>query len=73
MHIGFIGIGNMGEPVVHNLLAKGFTVTVHDLVPERAARVVEEARATCGDNAGNLSNMRLYEDAAGAEFRPREA
>ena len=42
MHIGFIGIGNMGEPVVHNLLDKGFEVTVHDIVRERAARVVEK-------------------------------
>ena len=42
MHIGFIGIGNMGEPVVHNLLDKGFTVSVHDIVRERAARVLEK-------------------------------
>ena len=35
-------------------------------------QVVEEARATYGDDAGNLSNMRLYEDAAGVKFRPRE-
>ena len=62
MHIGFIGIGNMGEPVVHNLLDMGFTVAVHDLVRERAAY---------GDDAGNLSNMRFYVDAAGVEFRPR--
>lgn len=71
MHIGFIGIGNMGEPVVHNLLDKGFTVTVHDLVRERAAQAVEEACAAYGNDAGNLSNMRLYEDAAGVKFRPR--
>ena len=45
MHIGFIGIGNMGEPVVHNLLDRGFEVTVHDLVRERAARVVEKGAA----------------------------
>ena len=42
MHIGFIGIGNMGEPVVHNLLDKGFTVSVHDIVRERVARVLEK-------------------------------
>ena len=42
MHIGFIGIGNMGEPVVHNLLDKGFTVSVHDIVREHASRVVEK-------------------------------
>ena len=98
MHIGFVGVGNMGEPVVHNLLDKGFTVSVHDIVRERAARVFEKAaawaqtpaeaaaeaeavvtslpgppqtRAACGDDAGNQSNVRLHEDAAGVKFRPR--
>ena len=45
MHIGFIGIGKMGEPVVHNPLDKGFTVAVHDIVPERATRATSR---TCG-------------------------
>ena len=27
----FIGIGNMGEPMVNNLLKKGFTVSVFDI------------------------------------------
>ena len=40
MRIGFIGIGNLGEPVVHNLLAKGFSVTVHDSVRAQADRVL---------------------------------
>ena len=40
MHIGFIGIGNLGEPVVHNLLAAGFSVTVHDSVRTQAERVL---------------------------------
>ena len=40
MRIGFIGIGNLGEPVVHNLLAGGFSVTVHDSRREQADRVL---------------------------------
>ncbi|MGH6990018.1 MAG: NAD(P)-binding domain-containing protein, partial [Stellaceae bacterium] len=36
--IGFIGVGNMGEPMVRNLLKAGHTVTVFDLVPEAVAR-----------------------------------
>ena len=42
MRIGFIGIGNLGEPVVHNLLAKGFAVAVNDIDDARAARVIGE-------------------------------
>ena len=42
MRIGFIGIGNVGEPVVHNLLAKGFAVAVNDIDRDRTARVIGE-------------------------------
>ncbi len=42
MRIGFIGIGNLGEPVVHNLLAKGIAVAVHDIDRARAERVIGE-------------------------------
>jgi 3-hydroxyisobutyrate dehydrogenase len=40
MRFGFIGIGNLGEPVVHNLLAEGHRVAVHDSARERAARAI---------------------------------
>ena len=40
MRIGFIGVGNIGEPVVHNLLAKGFEVMVHDTVRAHTDRVI---------------------------------
>jgi len=30
LRVGFIGLGDMGEPMAHNLLAKGFPVTVFD-------------------------------------------
>lgn len=33
MKIGFIGLGNMGAPMAHNLLKAGFDVTVYDVVP----------------------------------------
>src|SRR5438874_5197077 len=33
MHIGFIGVGNMGRPMLANLLKKGFSATVYDIVP----------------------------------------
>ena len=33
MHIGFIGVGNMGRPMLANLLKKGFSATAYDIVP----------------------------------------
>ena len=32
--VGFIGIGNMGNPMAGHLVRKGFDVTVHDIRPE---------------------------------------
>jgi 3-hydroxyisobutyrate dehydrogenase/2-hydroxy-3-oxopropionate reductase len=34
-HVGFIGLGRMGRPMVDNLLAAGFQVTVHNRTRER--------------------------------------
>lgn len=33
LRVGFIGLGDMGEPMAHNLLAKGFPVSVFDTRP----------------------------------------
>lgn len=37
MKIGFIGLGNMGQPMALNLVKAGFDVTVFDLAPDRLA------------------------------------
>jgi 3-hydroxyisobutyrate dehydrogenase len=34
MRIGFIGLGHMGNPMVHNLLKAGYSVSIFDVVPE---------------------------------------
>lgn len=39
-HLGFIGIGLMGEAMTLRLLERGFDVTVWNLTPDRYARVV---------------------------------
>ncbi|MBU8918290.1 NAD(P)-dependent oxidoreductase [Bacillus sp. FJAT-29953] len=39
--IGFIGLGNMGEPMVMNLLKAGFQVKVYNRTPEKTKAVVE--------------------------------
>ncbi len=35
MKVGFVGLGNMGGPMVQNLIKAGHSVRVFDLVPER--------------------------------------
>lgn len=40
--IGFIGLGIMGKPMVRNLLKKGFTVTVYDIVADAVQALASE-------------------------------
>jgi 3-hydroxyisobutyrate dehydrogenase len=40
MNIGFIGTGTMGQPMVKNLLAKGFAVVAYDVAPAALAAAV---------------------------------
>jgi len=48
MHIAFVGIGNMGRPMLTNLLKKGFSATAYDIVPAAldAAVALGAARAS---------------------------
>ncbi|MEE9254994.1 MAG: 3-hydroxyisobutyrate dehydrogenase [Pseudomonadales bacterium] len=39
--VGFIGLGNMGDPMARNLIQSGFELRVFDLVRERMKAVVE--------------------------------
>lgn len=41
MKIGFIGLGNMGEPMANNLVKAGHTLVVYDRVPQAIDRVVK--------------------------------
>ena len=56
--IGFIGLGNMGGPMVAHLIEAGHSVAAFDLVPDAVARAVA-AGASATENAGDA--------AAGAE------
>jgi 3-hydroxyisobutyrate dehydrogenase len=42
MKIGFIGTGNIGNPMANQLLKAGFYLTVHDMKPEAAANLVAD-------------------------------
>lgn len=49
--IGFIGLGNMGGPMVANLIGAGHSVAAFDIASDAVGRAVE-AGATAADNAG---------------------
>jgi 3-hydroxyisobutyrate dehydrogenase len=53
MRTGFVGLGNLGTPIVRTLLRGGWQVTVSDLAPDRVA---ECARAGA-DAAGSLNEL----------------
>lgn len=42
MRVGFIGLGNMGEPMAANLLRAGHALTVHDVDPARVTLFVAQ-------------------------------
>ncbi len=48
--VGFVGLGNMGAPMVRNLAATGFALTVADLDPDRRAALASETTAAEGDS-----------------------
>ncbi len=58
--IGFIGVGNMGNPMAANLLKAGFEVTVFDARPETAAAFVAQHG---GKAAATLSELAAGRDA----------
>lgn len=47
--VGFIGIGNMGAPMVRNLIKAGHAVTAYDLSAEALAAIAKDG-ATIGDS-----------------------
>jgi 3-hydroxyisobutyrate dehydrogenase len=58
--IGFIGVGNMGNPMAANLLKSGFDVTVFDARPETAAAFVAQHG---GKAAASLADVARGADA----------
>jgi 3-hydroxyisobutyrate dehydrogenase len=54
MNIGFIGTGTMGQPMLANLVRKGFTVIAYDVVPASLAGAVK-AGATAAASAADAA------------------
>lgn len=53
--IGFIGLGNMGRPMAGTLVREGFSLTVHDLSPERMEILRQRGAARADDVAGVIA------------------
>jgi len=52
MRIGFIGTGAMGQPMVGNLIRKGFAVAAYDVAPAALAAAVKLGASAAGSAAG---------------------
>ena len=50
LKIGFVGLGNMGEGMAHNLAKAGFPLTVRDLRPEPLARLQAQGASSVRSN-----------------------
>jgi len=50
LKVGFVGLGNMGEGMAHNLARAGFPLTVRDLRPEPLARLEKAGAAIARSN-----------------------
>src|SRR5215470_11143282 len=54
MHVGFIGLGNMGAPLAGFVLGAGFPLVVHDLRKDTAASVLARG-AVWADTARDVA------------------
>jgi 3-hydroxyisobutyrate dehydrogenase len=54
MHVGFVGLGNMGGPMAGWVLKAGLPLVVHDIRREAAASLLEQG-ATWADSAAALA------------------
>ncbi|EJM88709.1 3-hydroxyisobutyrate dehydrogenase [Pseudomonas sp. GM74] len=58
MHIGFLGLGNMGGPMARNLLKAGHSLTVFDPFPQAVTALVE-AGASAADSPAAVAKARV--------------
>ena len=55
MRVGFLGLGRMGTPIVRNLVAAGFPVTVWNRTRARAEELAGEVPVTVADEPSQLA------------------
>ena len=51
MKIGFIGTGTMGQPMLNNLIKRGFGVVAYDIVPAALDAAVKLGATACSSAA----------------------
>jgi 3-hydroxyisobutyrate dehydrogenase-like beta-hydroxyacid dehydrogenase len=56
--IGFVGLGNMGEPMCRRLLESGFEVSIYDVTQEAVSRLAD----TAAQPAENLKALAAFAD-----------
>ncbi|HLV96046.1 MAG TPA: NAD(P)-dependent oxidoreductase [Candidatus Acidoferrales bacterium] len=71
--IGFIGLGNMGEPIAENLRRAGYGLRVYNRTRSKAARLVEQGAVAAGNpadvaQAGGIVFTMLADDRAVEEI-----
>ena len=59
MKVGFVGTGTMGQPMVENLVKKGFAVVAYDVVPAALEAAVKLGANGCGSVAEAVSEAEL--------------
>jgi 3-hydroxyisobutyrate dehydrogenase len=59
MKVGFIGTGTMGQPMLANLVKKGFAVTAFDVVPAALDAAVKLGGARAGSVGETVANCEL--------------
>ena len=70
MHVGFIGLGNMGGAIAHRLIKAGHKVTVYNRTASRAAPFAAEGAAvaaTPAEASGGEAVMSMLADDAAVE------
>ena len=64
MRIGFVGLGNMGHPMVANLLRSGHELTVHDIRREAADDLVRDGAIWAAQGANESNALGRIADGA---------
>ena len=59
MKVGFVGLGNMGNPIALNVLKNGFALTVFDKNPKAMQNVVDAGAKGASSAAGVMESSEV--------------
>ena len=55
--VGFVGVGNMGWPMAHNLVDAGYRLTVHDADADRSRRFASEHSCVAAEGPTDFADV----------------